>query len=47
MKLQTARLQTVLFGAAVLSVAFFLARQGGLFRANPVAAQTPSDSPSK
>ena len=42
MKLQTAKLQTVLFVAAVLSVGFFLARQGGLFRPKPVAAQTPS-----
>ena len=36
---QTARLQTVLFGAAVLAVGFFLARQGGLFRPKPVDAQ--------
>ena len=38
-KSQTAKLQTILFVAAVLSVVFFLARQGGLFRARPVAAQ--------
>ena len=42
MKLQTARLQTFLFGAAVLTVGFFLARQGGLFRPKQVSAQTPS-----
>jgi cellulose synthase operon protein C len=42
MKLQTARLQTVLFGAAVLTVGFFLAQQGGLFRPKAVSAQTPS-----
>jgi len=42
MKLQTAKLQTFLFGAAVLAVAFFLARQGGLFRPKPVSAQTPA-----
>ncbi len=42
MKSQTARLQTVLLVAAVLSIGFFLARQGGLFRPKPVAAQTPS-----
>jgi len=39
MKPQTAKFQTVLFVAAVLAVVFFLARQGGLFRARPVAAQ--------
>ena len=42
MRPQTSRLQTILFAAAVLSVAFFLARQGGLFRVNPVAAQNSS-----
>jgi tetratricopeptide (TPR) repeat protein len=42
MKLQTAKLQTFLFGAAILAVAFFLARQGGLFRPKQVSAQTPS-----
>ena len=42
MKSQTAKLQTFLFGAAVLAVAFFLARQGGLFRPKQVSAQTPS-----
>src|SRR5690349_24391704 len=42
MKSQTARLQTVFFGGAVLAVAFFLARQGGLFRPKQVSAQTPS-----
>ena len=41
-RLQTAKLQTVLFGAAVLAVGFFLAQQGGLFRPKPVAAQTSS-----
>ena len=39
MKLETSKLQTVLFAAAVLTIGFFLARQGGLFRARPVAAQ--------
>jgi tetratricopeptide (TPR) repeat protein len=39
MRPQTAKLQTALFVAAVLAVVFFLARQGGLFRARPVAAQ--------
>ena len=38
-RVQTAKLQTFLFGAAVLAVAFFLARQGGLFRPKPVSAQ--------
>jgi len=33
------RVQTVLFAAAVLTVAFFLARQGGLFRPKAVDAQ--------
>jgi len=42
MRLQTSRLQTALFVAAVLSVGFFLARQGGLFRPKPVSAQMPS-----
>src|SRR5689334_13592642 len=36
------KLQTTLFAAAVLSVGFFLAQRGGLFRATPVSAQTPS-----
>src|SRR5689334_20655006 len=40
MKLQPAKLRTILFAAAVLAVAFFLARQGGLFRPKPVSAQT-------
>ena len=42
MKSQSARFQTILFGAALLAVAFFLARQGGLFRPKQVSAQTPS-----
>jgi Flp pilus assembly protein TadD len=42
MKSQTAKLQTFLFGAAVLAVGFFLAQQGGLFRPKAVSAQTPS-----
>ena len=42
MKLPTDRLQTFLFGAAVLTVGFFLAQQGGLFRPKPVSAQTSS-----
>jgi len=41
-RLQTAKLQTALFVAALLSVGFFLARQGGLFRPKPVSAQMPS-----
>ena len=41
-RLQTAKLQTFLFGAAVLTVGFFLAQQGGLFRPKAVSAQTPS-----
>lgn len=36
------KLQTILFAAAVIAVAFFLARQGGLFRPRQVAAQTSS-----
>ena len=39
MKLQTAKLQTALFVAAVLAVGFSLARYGGLFRPKAVAAQ--------
>jgi len=41
-RLQTAKIQTALFVAALLSVGFFLARQGGLFRPKPVSAQMPS-----
>ena len=36
---QSGKLQTILFAAAVLSVGFFLARQGGLFRPKAVDAQ--------
>ncbi|MCU1338531.1 MAG: Tetratricopeptide 2 repeat protein [Bryobacterales bacterium] len=36
------KLQSALFAASVLSVGFFLAQRGGLFRATPVAAQTSS-----
>ena len=42
MKLQTAKLQTLVLVAAVLTIGFFLAQQGGLFRPKPVSAQTPS-----
>ena len=51
MKLQTAKLQTFLFGAAVLTVGFFLAQQGGLFRpkagirANAVSSGPMRDAP--
>src|SRR6478752_5457240 len=38
-RVQSAKFQTFLFGAAVLAVAFFLARQGGLFRPKAVDAQ--------
>ncbi len=41
-RLQTAKLQTALFVAALLAVGFFLARQGGLFRPKAVSAQMPS-----
>ena len=44
MKLQPAKFQSALFVAAVLAIAFFLARQGGLFRPKPVDAQTSSQA---
>jgi tetratricopeptide (TPR) repeat protein len=40
-KLESSKFQTVLFAIAVLTVGFFLARQGGLFRPKSVDAQTP------
>ena len=42
MKPESSKLQTALFVAAVLTVGFFLARQGGLFRPKPVSAQMSS-----